>query len=394
MILKSVKFNDILRKGANRLPLLGVLCLALGLFSCESSIYDDEEDCPHGIALRFVYDYHMEPGANAFAANVDCINVFVFDEDGNYVTQFKETSDVLTKDSYRMRIDLENGKYHLLVYGGTACEHSRFNLTPDWTSPERTGQKKDDMLVTLPLNEQGISNIQLHDRYNRTGGLFYGTLDVELTDEDYDRYYREETVYLMNDVNDIQIILQEVSAPYQVDIADYNVQIIDDNFILNSNNQVIATATDTYQPYYKPHYTENRVTGQANYYAEDGTILSEDQTRPVQVACAHMSTSRLFVNHWDSARLLITSEKNKDVNNNPHVVIDIPLIEYLLLARNYGDSWIELDQHTPFETGDYHQEFLDRQSRWTLMFFLQNGKWISTRVAVNSWIVRFDNIDF
>ena len=119
MNLKSVKLNDMLRERAKRLSLLGVLCLALGLSSCDS-IYDDDPNCLQGIALRFVYDYHMEPGANAFAANVDCINVFVFDEDGNYVTQFKETSDALRNDSYRMNIPLENGKYQLMAYGGMA----------------------------------------------------------------------------------------------------------------------------------------------------------------------------------------------------------------------------------------------------------------------------------
>lgn len=375
MNLKSVKLNDMLRERAKRLSLLGVLCLALGLSSC-NSIYDDDPNCLHGIALRFVYDYHMEPGANAFAANVDCINVFVFDDKGNYVTQFKETSDALRNDSYRMEIPLENGRYQLMVYGGTACEHSRFNLTPDWaTTPSA---KKDDIIVTLPRNERGESDVQLHNIDERTGGLFYGTLDVELTDKDYSTTYREETVYLMNDVNDIQVILQEIEYPYQVDYADYDFQIIDDNFVLDCNNKVVESVTEEYKAY-RPYAAENRITGGAANLNSNGSRLEEDGKRPVQVACAEFSTSRLLVEHLPTARLVVTSRYA--TNGTP--IIDLPLIEYLMLIRGFGDSWIKSDQ-----------EFLDRQSRWTLMFFLQSGKWQQSRIVVNDWIVRVNHAEF
>lgn len=382
MNLKSVKINDILRKGALRLPLLGMLCLALGLSSC-GSVFDDEQECLHGIALRFVYDYHMEPGANAFAANVDCINVFVFDEYGNYLTQFKETSDALRNESYRMNLPLENGKYQLMVYGGTACEHSHFDLTPDWASSESQNQKKDDIIVTLPRNAQGESDIQLHNIDERTGGLFYGTLEVELTDDDYNTTYREETVYLMNDVNNIQVILQELGAPYQVDYADYDFKIIDDNFVLDANNKPMEVATADYQPIYKPYAAENRITGAASNLNDSGARLEEDTTRRVQVACAEFSTSRLLIDHLPTARLVITSRTEKDINGSPAKLIDIPLIEYLLLIRGFGDSWIKTNQ-----------EFLDRQSRWTLMFFLQNGYWMNAYISVNAWVVHVLNVEF
>ena len=382
MNLKSVKLNDMLRKGAKRLPLLGVLCLALGLFSCDS-VYDDEQECLHGIALRFVYDYHMEWGANSFPANVDCINVFVFDGNGKCVTQFKETSDVLRSESYRMNIPLDNGKYTIIAYGGMACEHSNFNLTPDWQSPEFLGTNKDDLVVTLPLTN-GVSNIQLHDIDKRTGGLFFAQpLEVELTDADYNTTYREETVYMMNDVNDIQIILQELDAPYTANYEDYDFKIIDDNFVLDSKNDPIHVATDEYQPYYLPYEMGNRFTGAVKNLNSNGARLEEDEEKPVQVACAEFSTSRLFIDHLPTARLVVTSCKDVDQFGNPQPIIDIPLIEYLLLVRGFGDNWIKTDQ-----------EFLDRQSRWTLMFFLQHGVWLSTNISVNAWVVRVNQAKF
>lgn len=381
MRLNSVNFNTMLRRGAKRLPLLGVLCLAMGLSSCES-ILDEEPNCRLGIALNFVYDYHMEPGANAFTSNVDCVNVFVFDKNGNYVKQFTETTDVLRDPNYRMELPLDLGDYHLVVYGGTACEDASFELTPDFRSAEsRSGSTKDDILVTLPL-ENGISQKQLHDIEARTGGLFYGTLDVTLTDQDYAVEYREETVYLMKDTNNIQVILQELNSPYEVDYNEYNFYIIDDNFKLDGYNNVIHTATADYQPMYLPYAAENRLMGYVEYEETPGTLLEEDENRPVQVACAEFSTSRLLIEHLPTARLLVTSRVKKDANGNDKVIIDIPLLSYLTAVRGFGDSWIKSDQ-----------EFLDRQSRWTLMFFLQRNMWVSARVSVNWWTVRINDVE-
>ena len=386
MNLKSVMINNMLRKGAKRLSLLGVLCLTMGFSSCDS-IYDDDPNCLHGIALRFVYDYHMERGANAFPANVDCINVFVFDKNGNCVTQFKETSDALRSESYRMEIPLDNGKYTIIAYGGMACEHSNFNLTPDWRSPEFLGVNKDNLEVTLPLAD-GVSKKMLHNIEERTGGLFFAQpLEVELTDDDYNTTYREETVYMMNDVNDIQVTLQELHDPYVVDYHDYDFKIIDDNFKLDSKNNPIYTATADYQPYYKPYALSNPTIGQVKNAESSSTQpIEEDETKLVQVARAGFSTSRLFHNkdysHITSARLVVTSNKEKGIDGNPRTIIDIPLIEYLLLIWSEGDSWIK----TP-------QEYLDRQSRWRLMFFLQDGKWVEANVSVDNWIVRINNAE-
>ena len=381
MRLNSVKSNTVPGRGAKRLPLLGVLCLAMGLSSCEP-IFEEDPGCRLGIALNFVYDYHMEPGADAFASNVDCVNVFVFDKNGNYLKQFSETSDVLMDPAYRMELPLDAGDYHLVVYGGLACEDARFELTPEFISPDSRSGRKDDILVTLPL-EDGISRKQLHNIEDRTGGLFYGTLDVTLTDLDYSVGYREETVYLMKDTNNIQVILQELNSPYEVDCEEYNFYIYDDNFILDGYNNVVPVVTDDYKPMYLPYATENRLMG----YVDDknqrpGAPTEADENKPVQVACAEFATSRLLIEHLPTARLVVTSRVKKDADGNDKLIFDIPLLSYLTAVRGWGDSWIKSDQ-----------EFLDRQSRWTLMFFLQRNVWVSALVSVNWWTVRINDIE-
>ena len=366
------------RRAPRRLPLLGLLCLALGFASCES-IFDENPDCRLGIALKFVYDYHMEPGADAFASNVDCVSVLVFDAGGNYLTQFTETSDILRDADYRMELPLDPGDYHLVVYGGLACADASFTISPDWAAATRA--VKDEIRVTLPLDERGVSDKQLHDIEQRTGGLFYGTLDVSLSEDDLAREFREETVYLMKDTNNIQVILQELSNPYQVDFEDYHFYIIDDNFVLDGYNRVIHTATEDFRPHYLPYAAENRIMGYVDPGSRNGQQVEEDEERPVQVACAEFATSRLLIEHLPTAELLITSSKEKDAQGNDQEIIRIPLLSYLTAVRGFGDSWIKSDQ-----------EFLDRQSRWTLMFFLQKNVWIRTTVSVNWWTVRINEV--
>lgn len=354
----------------------------MSLVSCHA-VFEDLEPCAQGVELKFVYDYHMEPGANAFPANVDCVNVMVFDTLGNYLTHFAESSLVLKDESYRMQLPLDPGSYHLVVYGGIGCEHPAFNINHDWDVPGAGIKHKDDIVITLPVNGNNESNKQLHDIEARTGGLFYGSLDLKVETNNSADTYQQATVYMMKDTNHIQVILQELASPSSVDYNDYEFKIIDDNFKLDGYNNVIHTATDGYKPLYKPFASENRIMGYTEYQSVNGSVNTEDETNPVQVACVEFSTSRLITEHFNSARLVVTKKNGTATRADDSTIIDIPLITYLSAIRGFGQNWIRSDQ-----------EYLDRESNWTLMFFLQNDKWVNSRISVNAWTVRINNAEF
>lgn len=359
-----------------------ILLGAMGLTSCDDMVFDAADDCVQGVAIKFRYEYHMEPGANAFPTNVDCVSLFIFDKDGNYIDHIYETSNVLRNENYAMPLPLPYGEYHLVAYGGLACDHPSFNINHDWITKAQSITHKDDIVVTLPLDEDNESKLLLHDKDKRTGGLFYGTLDIEVTKDDVRTEYRTETLYMMKDTNDIQVILQEIGSPSEVDYEDYDFTIVDDNFKLNGYNKVLNIATDDFQPVYKPFHAENRVMGYVEYQNREGALNTEDEEKPVQVGCAEFSTSRLLHAHSDSARLVI-KKKSENEKDEDRTIIDIPLITYLEAVRGFGQNWIKSDQ-----------EFLDRESRWTLMFFLQNGRWVNARVSVNAWTVRLNKAEW
>lgn len=321
--------------------LLCLLLAALGCISCET-IYTDQSDCPRGLSLRFVYDYNMEY-ANAFPAKVDCVTLYVFDEAGNYVDQYVETSDVLADENYRMQVALDQGSYTLVAYGGMACGKQSFTMP---TFSRATASRFEELYTELN-HTNFVSKKSLHP-------LFYGRLNVTLGVDDF----IEETLYLMKDTNNLRIALQQINGE-TIAASQFEFKITDDNSYLNYMNEVVPKGTITYTP-----------------WAQGEQIVGswEDNETPVSVAYAEFSTSRLVAGN--NPRLTITNKKDGKQ------VFSIPLITYLMLLRS--DLYADMGK----------QEYLDRESEWSMVFFLDDGfRWIQTHIIINDWTVRLNNAD-
>lgn len=324
----------------------------VALSSCER-IFEDLDPCPHGVSLRFVYDYNMEY-ANAFPSQMDCLTLYVYDEEDNYVDTKVVTGAELQDEDYRMTLDLEEGKYHFVAYGGTACGESSFS--PVQTPAE--GSKWTDLKILMDADCLTVpERRELHH-------MFWGDLILETAD-----LYREGTVKMMKNTNSIRIVLQQVSGE-PVNADDFDFEITDSNILFAHDNDLTHDATlfpegetVTYIPWAK---------GQAQTGV---AIVGPDQVepQPVEVAYAELSTSRLMLKN--SPRLLVRSRKNGEP------VIDFPLNRYLVLLRS---------EHYRMED----QEYLDRESRWTLFFFLKSDdSWLNTRIVVNDWVVRINDVE-
>lgn len=279
---------------------------------------------------------------DAFNTKVHCVSVFVFDESGNYLTTLEETSDVLKNEDYRMMLDLEPGNYTLVAYGGHPCEESSFK-TPSF------GTKAPDNINSLYAemdHDNFVSQDVKHD-------FFHGihTFDV------VENKVSEEKVYLTKNTNNIRIVLQQMNGEI-ITPEEFTLTITDDNSLMDSRNNVVPAGTITYKPY---------VTGQAVVGS------AEDGESPITAVYAEFSTSRLTTG--TTPKLVIRSvEKDKDI-------INIPLNKYLLLLK----SEIYKDMSA--------QEFFDRESVWSIVFFLDSGnRWINTHIVVNDWTVRLNHI--
>lgn len=321
--------------------ILLLVCPWMMFTSCEY-IHEDLMPCERGVSLRFVYDYNMEY-ANAFPSKVHCLTLYIYDGEGNYVGTRVEKTDVLKDENYRMKIDLEPGDYSMVAYGGVACDDRSFTVIDE---PSDAADKQTALSVQMSHNEL-TSDKLLHD-------FFYGKLDVTVEENNY----KDETVYMMKNTNNIRIILQQMNG-MPVSDKDFTFRIVnDDNTLFAHDNSLIENGAVTYMPW---------VQGQRT--VGDG----EEGTGKVTVAYAEFSTSRLTVgNH---PRLVIAN------NETGEDVLNIPLNDYLLLLKS--DRYADMTD----------QEYLDRENEWSMIFFLdKNHLWVDAQIIINDWVVRLNNV--
>ncbi len=324
--------------------LVGAALLAapaiVGLSSCDA--FDEDLDpCPQGVVLRFRYDYNLE-FANAFPSQVDCLTLLIYDGNGNYIGKRSETSAALADEHYSMTIDLPQGDYHFVAYGGMECDKSSFEFVKTPT----TGSLLSNLQVELNPDQVGKN---LHP-------LFFGDLDVTVKPDAMD--YVCDTVPMMKDTNNLRVVLQQLNGE-PLKAADFDFKVVDDNTLMGWNNAVIATSPTDYTPWSK---------------GEVSTGLTERDDELV-MAYAEMSFPRLVTEN--KPRLVITRHDGNET------VVDIPLINYLLALKS------DVSASMP------SQEFLDRESRWSMIFILDSRyKWVAVHIKVRDWTVRLNNAEF
>lgn len=314
-----------------------VLIAFLSMSFTACSIQDGEDDCQTGFHVKFEYDYNMK-FADAFSNEVDLVTLYIFDEEDTYLTQMTAEDTALKDKSFYMALDLEPGTYNLIAWAGldgvsfkvlTQLE-SRISILSEPKIGFTTTKEFSDADLH-PLWQGEVMNITVP----KTG-------------------YQETTISLVKDTKRIRVVLQQLNA-LPITNDDFRLEITDDNSLFDFHNNIIPNGTTTYTPY-------------ASGYGSIG------DTDPTSVVYFETSTSRLMEN--SKARLKITRVSDEQV------IINIPLIEYLLLT--------ELEGHKDDMTS---QEYLDRQDEYSLVFFLDDKdlSWLQVQIIVNGWVVRFND---
>ena len=168
-------------------------------------------------------------------------------------------------------------------------------------------------------------------------------------------------VPLVKNTNNIRIVLQEVSGE-PLSASDFNFAITDKNGKMNYDNTLMEDEQLTYKEWYKGN-------GQAGM---DEESRAEGITE-INVAIAELTTARLMADM--EPILTITKAETGEQ------VLSIPLVDCALLYKRekYSDM--------------PNQEYLDREDEYNFTFFLQDGKWVSSSIIINSWRVVLQDSD-
>ena len=135
-------------KGAVRRMNYGsCLLLLLVFFSC-TSIDETLPECQ--LYVRFRYDYNME-FSDAFASQVNRVDVFVFDKEGTFIMKKSEQGETLGSGSYCMPLPLPVGEYRIAAWAG---------VSDDFEIPELVAGKStlEDLTVRMKREESLVHN--------------------------------------------------------------------------------------------------------------------------------------------------------------------------------------------------------------------------------------------
>lgn len=336
--------------------------------SC-SMMQEDLDDCPTGLYLSFKYDYNLQR-ADMFNDHVGAVTVYVFDEQGHYVTKQEESNTAasapLTSSLYTMHMNLAPGKYKFLVLAGQksygaqlAGDGARFVRT----EPEAGDPMEGGLEVTLD-RVAGAVGYEVPHKGMPLDTLWHGMGLEEVEVSDTRPTY--DTISLVRDTKSISVSLREIDDPMQMDVAKYDFCIEDRNTHILWDNSLDESVEVTYTPYAMWN-TEDRTP--ASDFNGDGLPA------PGYIAHAEFMTSRILY-HENVANDGILSVTNRETGIE---VIRVNLPDMLCRLRKYADI------HRYSE-----QEFLDRGYDYQMDFFLKGGKlaYVNIGISVLNWSMR------
>lgn len=364
-----------------------VFISAIALTSLASCIKDDLDDCPapavSKVALQFNYTYNIKE-ADAFAAEVKNLNVYVFDENGKFFDSYIENAEKF-ETGHTMEIsDLKDGKYTFVC------------LARDRQAVTRA--EEDEMEFSFASLTPGVSTID-----DLTEKMGKQNEEAKLTnDKDFAALYTAQTSVDFKRLNEKgkegnivkgELSLMKCTKTYRIVLLPYEnnqTEFSPENFDvriegsaawLDHTGAKVKNESITYLPYKQEHRGNN-----------NGETTIEG--KPVDQALVYdLSSSRMFerkedkphaeVNPqegYDDKRIIITDLRDKE---KPRVIFNHSLPWFLALCgeRAHKD-WKD-------------QEYLDRQDHYVLTFYVPDNRDynLDARVKVNGWVVNLQNAD-
>lgn len=357
-----------------RLTWLYVSALSAILVSSCSMMTEDRSDCPTGLYLKFKYDYNLER-ANMFSDHVGAVDVYVFDEDGKFVTRQSESNDgvlqPLADPLYTMSMSLDPGRYKFVVLAGqTSYENQLAEERAHFVRSElKAGDDMTALDIRLDTNEQG-GTILVENHGEPLDTLWHG-MEVEPV-EVFAEKPTYHTISLMRDTKKINVTLREIDDPTQMDVNNYEMTITDRNSHLLWDNSLDETDAVVYTPH-------------SVWNTDDRTPATDVNGKPLEgvgkIGHADFMTSRILY-HESAADDGILSVVNK---NTGVEVIRVDLPDLLSRLRTSEEIY-----------GYSAQEFLDRGYDYQLEFFLKGDKlaYVNISISVLGWSkrVQYENL--
>ena len=307
----------------------GTCLLGCSLMLFAGCLSEDMENC-NTYSIHFVYDYNLK-FVDLFPKEATRMNLYAFDESGNFVQEFTSGTASSFSPDYNMQIMLPLGQtYTFIAWSGVYP--GSYNIEQETTT-------------TLNNFKLQLTELAQEETSQDLPDLWYGRLrsTVEVN--------KVDTISLIKDSKTILVafqLLSNVQSTITLDKDDYRVWIESADGVYDSNNNPSGTVID-----YKPYHSENN---------ETGFVLE-------------LNTLRLMAN-TNSYLVVSRATDGKEL-------LRLNLIEYFNIIRLKEYSRMPL------------QEYLDRQDEYELIFIFggkvgSDDMFNSISLIINDWIIRED----
>jgi len=352
------------------LPHRLLFCAVLFLFSITSCtlMHDDLENCPSGVQVKLevAMDVNVEYGDHYkklnFVSDLENLTLWVFDENGTYVSLFKERGAILKQNENIMTLPIPPGKYQMLVWAGT--DNDKFDATE--MTPGVSKIEELTMRLARDANNRQAAKLP---------SIWHGSIKEAVVKE-YE--YTHLTVELTKNTKTVTVVLNDQSGTQDLYDEDYSFEIIAANGFMDYENNLLPDDNICYDAYLIE-------TADVSVIDEDGN----DNDTKLTVARAELNTLRLMTDKL--TRFVVTNKKTGKK------ILNINLTEYLLLTRDKytGSDGRELSP----------QAYLNYEDMFRIVFFLSGNPggspdpgddeplYLVTKLTINGWTVRINNID-
>ena len=209
---------------------LGILLMSSGIVASCDSFNEDLPECR--LSVKFKYDYNME-FADAFHAQVDKVELYVFDKNGKYLFKQAEEGSALSTGNYLMEVELPVGQYQFMAWAGARDSYDITSLTPGVST-----------LTDLKLKLKREASLIINKRMET---LWYG----EVINVNFDgTVHQTETINLIRDTKIVRFGFQSYTGSWTLDMNDYDYEIIESNGHLGHDNSLLDDDVLSFRPYY------------------------------------------------------------------------------------------------------------------------------------------------
>lgn len=227
--------------------LMTALTLSAIFWGCDSLIYDDLEDCPQGVYVKF---FSMTPCAvdSTFIGEASSLTVFAFDEEGKLVTSVSKQNVTLNRD-FEVLVPVSNGNFSFIAWTGVNENFTRSSFSSGITT-------KKDVMLAIKSSESRAASL------GNTERIWQGeSPTVFLPDpEKSGSLYKHTKINLRELTNRVKVIVEFDATITELKPQDLAVAVSSANGTINIDGSMPYNSPVIYYPQQNTVYTDNSVT--------------------------------------------------------------------------------------------------------------------------------------